>query len=74
MKYPIDTVVIINNSEWRIAEYRLGRGREWVYTLSNQLVDGSFDTIRLNETAIGKIISTKSQGEVIVETTDGLFV
>ena len=74
MKYPIDTVVMINNSEWRVAEYRLGRGREWVYTLSNEQVDGSFDTIRLNETAIGKIISTKSQGEVIVETSDGLFV
>ena len=74
MKYPIDTVVMINNSEWRIAEYRLGRGREWVYTLSNEQVDGSFDTIRLNETAIGKIISTKSQGEVIVETSDGIFV
>ena len=74
MKYPIDTVVMINNSEWRIADYRLGRGREWVYTLSNEQVDGSFDTIRINETAIGKIISTKSQGEVIVETSDGLFV
>ena len=74
MKYPIDTVVMINNSEWRVAEYRLGRGQEWVYTLSNEQVDGSFDTIRLNETAIGKIISTKSQGEVIVETSDGLFV
>ena len=74
MKYPIDTVVMINNSEWRVADYRLGRGREWVYTLSNEQVDGSFDTIRINETAIGKIISTKSQGEVIVETSDGLFV
>ena len=74
MKYPIDTVVMINNSEWRIADYRLGRGREWVYTLSNEQVDGSFDTIRINETAIGKIISTKSQDEVIVETSDGLFV
>ena len=74
MKYPIDTVIMINNSEWRIADYRLGRGREWVYTLSNEQVDGSFDTIRINETAIGKIISTKSQDEVIVETSDGLFV
>ena len=74
MKYSVDTIVMINNREWRVAEYRLGRGREWVYTLSNEQVDGSFDTIRLNETAIGKIISTKSQGEVIVETSDGLFV
>ena len=74
MRYPIDTIIMINNREWRITEYRLGRGREWVYTLSNEQVDGSFDTIRINETAIGKIISTKSQGGVIVEKSNGLFV
>ena len=74
MKYPIDTVVLINNNEWRVAEYRLGRGREWVYTLSNEQVDGSFDTMRLNETAIGKIISTEPQCEGIIETSEGIFV
>ena len=74
MKYPIDTIVTINNCDWRIAEYRLGRGREWVYTLSNEHVDGSFDTIRLNEIAINKIISTKPQEKVIVETSEGVFI
>ena len=74
MKYPIDTIVMINNREWRVAEYRMGRGREWVYTLANECTDGSYDTMRLNEMAIGKIISTKSQGEVIVEKSNGLFV
>ena len=74
MKYSIDTIVMINNREWRIAEYRLGRGREWVYTLSNEHVDGSFDTMRLNETAIEKILVTEPQGEVIVETSEGIFV
>ena len=74
MKYPVDTIVMINNCEWRIAEYRLGRGREWVYTLSNENTDGSFDTIRLNETAIGKIISVEQQNEGIIETSEGIFV
>ena len=55
MKYPIDTIVMINNSEWRIAEYRLGRGREWVYTLSHEETDGSYITMSLNERAMDKI-------------------
>ena len=67
MKYPIDTIIIINNSEWRVAEFRMGRGREWVYTLSFEDTDGSFETIRLNETAITKIMLTESQGEEYVQ-------
>ena len=67
MKYPIDTVIMINNCEWRVAEYRLGRGREWVYTLSYEHVDGSFNTMRLNETAIGKIMSTEVPIEKMAE-------
>ena len=74
MKYPIDTIVTINNCDWRVAEYRLGRGREWVYTLANEHVDGSFDTMRLNETAIGKIISTKLQNEVLIETSEEILI
>ena len=64
MKYPIDTIVMINNCEWRVAEYRMGRGREWVYTLANERTDGSYDTMRLNEVAIGKIMSVEPQGEM----------
>ena len=74
MKYPIDSIVTINNCDWRVAEYRLGRGREWVYTLSNELVDGSFETMRINETAIGKIIFTKPQNEVLIETSEGIVI
>jgi len=73
MKYPIDTLVMINNREWRIAEYRMGRGREWVYTLANECTDGSFDTMRLNETAIGKIIFIEPQGEVSIETSEDVY-
>ena len=61
MKYPIDTIVMINNREWRVAEYRMGRGREWVYTLAIEHTDGSYDTMRLNEVAIGKIMVTEPQ-------------
>ena len=74
MKYPIDTIVTINNCDWRVAEYRLGRGREWVYTLANEHVDGSFDTMCLNEIAIGKIISTAPQDEVLIETSEGILI
>ena len=69
MKYPMDTIIMINNCEWRVSEYRLGRGREWVYTLSKENVDGSFEAMRLNETAIRKIMITEPRGEeVIMET------
>ena len=64
MKYPIDTIIMINNREWRIAEYRMGRGREWVYTLANERTDGSYDTMRLNEVAIAKIMVVEPQGEM----------
>ena len=70
MKYPIDTLIMINNCEWRVAEFRMGRGREWVYTLSFEDTDGSFETMRLNETAIGKIILTESQGEDFLEVSE----
>ena len=73
MKYPIDTIVMINNREWRVAEYRMGRGREWVYTLSNELTDGSFETMRLNEIAIEKIMVKEPQGEVPLELKEEVF-
>ena len=73
MKYPIDTIVMINNRAWRVAEYRMGRGREWVYTLSNELTDGSFETMRLNESAIGKIIVREPQGDFPLELKEEVF-
>jgi len=68
MKYPVDTLVLINNREWRVAEYRMGRGREWVYTLANERTDGSYDTMRLNELAIGKILVEEPQGDLSFTT------
>ena len=55
MKYKIDEMILINNKEWRIAEYRMGRGREWIYTLSHESTDGSYTTMRVNERAIDGI-------------------
>ena len=73
MKYPVDTIIMINNREWRVAEYRMGRGREWVYTLANEHTDGSYDTMRLNEVAIGKIMVQEPQGEVPFNSKEEIF-
>ena len=73
MKYPIDSILMINNREWRVAEYRMGRGREWVYTLANELTDGSFDTMRMNELAIGKILVKEPQGDLPFDVTEEVF-
>ena len=58
MKYKIDDMISINNKEWRIAEYRMGRGREWKYTLSHEDTDGTYTTMSLNERAIDSITLT----------------
>ena len=54
-KYPIDKIVMINNRPWIIAEYRMGRGSEYLYTLANEMTDGSFETMRVNENAVDKL-------------------
>lgn len=54
-KYSIDEIVTINNHPWRIAEYRMGRGSEYLYTLANEMTDGSFETMRVNENALDKL-------------------
>ena len=57
MKYKLDDTVVINNIEWVISEYRMGRGREWLYILSHEDTDGSYTTMSLNERAIDGILS-----------------
>ena len=52
MRYKINDTIIINNKEWLIAEYRMGRGREWIYTLSHEDTDGTHATMSLNERAM----------------------
>ena len=41
MKYNIGDKVSINDIEWKIREYRMGRGKEWIYTLNRS--DGAVD-------------------------------
>ena len=58
MKYKIDDTVNINNTQWRIAEYKMGRGRQYTYTLSHEETDGSYTTMSLNERAMDGLAKT----------------
>ena len=58
MKYNIGDTIVINNLEWRIAEHRLGRGREYKYTLSYEETDGTYTTMSLNERAMDGLTSS----------------
>ena len=65
MRYKINDTVVINNIEWLIAEYRMGRGRQWIYTLSHEDTDGSFTTMSLNERAMdGLALSGGMMGSI----------
>ena len=58
MRYKINDTITINNTEWLISEYRMGRGRQWVYTLSYEDTDGSYTTMSLNERAMDGLALT----------------
>ena len=58
MKYKIGDAVSINNTEWVISEHRLGRGRQWTYTLSHENTDGTYTTMSLNERAMDGLTLT----------------
>ncbi len=60
-KYPLDQQIMINDIEWRIAEYRFKYGREWVYVLQYENVDGTYKTIELNEKSVKEIIESGGQ-------------
>ena len=55
MKYVIGSSILINNTEWVVAEHRMRGGREWIYTLSHEATDGSYTTMSLNERAMDGI-------------------
>ena len=74
MKFPINTVIKINDCDWKVEEYRLGRGREWIYTLSTDgEIEGSFETMRMNETAIRKITSLGKENAVEMHNVEEVF-
>ena len=53
--------VNINNVQWRVAEKRFKYGREWVYTLSRENIDGTYERLSLNEAALESIIESGSK-------------
>ena len=53
--------VTINNVEYRVAQKTFKYGREWQYTLSHETVDGTYETIQLNENALEQIIKSGSK-------------
>ena len=62
----IGYIVNINNVQWRVAEKRFKYGREWFYTLSREMVDGTYESMQLNEGALESIIESGSKviGEI----------
>ena len=62
MKYKINDTISINDIEWEIKEYRMGRVKEWIYTLSREDTNGSYTTMSLNERAMDGILLGKELG------------
>ena len=61
MKYKIDTEVVINDYLWRIAEYRMRFGMQWIYVLSRETIDGKFESLYLDEKSLDLIIISEMQ-------------
>ena len=57
----IDTEVNINNEIWRVADKAFRFGREWQYTLSHENIDGTYESMQLNEDALVRIIESGSK-------------
>ena len=61
MKERIGTRIVINNVEWRVAQKAFRFGREWQYTLSHENIDGTYESMQLNEQALESIIESGSK-------------
>ena len=57
----IGHVVSINNKNWRVAQKVFRYGREWQYTLSHETVEGTYESMSLNENALEQIIKSGSK-------------
>ena len=60
-KYPLDEEVTINNLQWRIAEYKFKYGKQWVYILQHETVEGTYKTLEFNEKTLTSIIESGSE-------------
>tara|TARA_Y100001938_G_C7982848_1_gene375323 strand:+ start:462 stop:686 length:225 start_codon:yes stop_codon:yes gene_type:complete len=71
MKYNIGDIVSINNIEWKIKEYRMGRGKEWIYTLNRsdgtRDIDGNIVSMSLNDDAMDCV---SLNGQMIGSTSE----
>ncbi len=55
----IGTIININNKPWRVADKVLTR--EWKYTLSHEKIDGTYESMSLNESALEQIVKSGSK-------------
>jgi|TARA_Y100000310_G_scaffold244628_1_gene249439 hypothetical protein len=53
--------VIINDKEWKISNKVFRYGKEWQYILLREKIDGSYQSIYLNEDALDGIIKMGSK-------------
>ena len=53
--------ISINDIEWRVADKAFRFGREWQYTLSHENIDGTYESMQLNRTALLSIIESGSR-------------
>lgn len=57
----IGHIVNINNVQWRVAQKTFRFGREWQYILSHENVDGTYESMQLNEGALESMIKSGSK-------------
>jgi hypothetical protein len=57
----IGVIININNIQWRVADKRKIYGKEWQYTLSHENVDGTYESMSLNENALKQILKSGSK-------------
>ena len=54
--------ISINNKQWRVAQKTFRFGREWQYTLSREMIDGRYESMRVSEDFLDEIL--KENGKV----------
>ena len=57
----IGVIININNIQWRVADKRKIYGKEWQYTLSHENIDGTYESMSLNENALKQILKSGSK-------------
>jgi len=50
----------INGKMWVVREFRLGRGREWIYTLAHTLHNKEIERVTINADALSSVMNGDS--------------